>query len=167
MASSGFSISSIRSLPTRASQRLNGSALGLGIDWISRKTPSVFQHWIFCSPPAVANSRVRGDKLAPPLEGPSQVRIPFPHLLPVVGRIGGIRQGCDDVRDHKPPLALMNRATDFEFLKQRGAGVGIAFGLTHDDLCSRAPSSCCLRPNRTPTWIDSVSCGPVGNNEAL
>ena len=39
MASSGFSISSRRSLPTLASQLLNGSALGLGMDWIRRKMP--------------------------------------------------------------------------------------------------------------------------------
>jgi hypothetical protein len=34
MASSGFSISSIRPLPTRASQRFKGSTFGEGIDWI-------------------------------------------------------------------------------------------------------------------------------------
>src|SRR5713226_4795503 len=103
MASSGFSISSMRSFPTRASHRLKGSAFELGIDWIRRKTPSAFQHWILWSPPAVANSKARGGQIVPPLEHFAQIRIPFAHLLPVVGRIGGIRQGGDDVHDDKPP----------------------------------------------------------------
>jgi hypothetical protein len=41
MPSSGFSISSRRSLPIRASHRLNGSALGEGIDWMVLNTVSV------------------------------------------------------------------------------------------------------------------------------
>jgi len=59
-----------------------------------------------------------GDKLAPPLEGFAQIRIPFPHLLPVVEGINGICQGGDDVCDDKPPFVVVHRATDFAFLKK-------------------------------------------------
>jgi len=41
MVSSGSMASSMRSLPTIASQSLNGSALGEGMDWMMRKSCSV------------------------------------------------------------------------------------------------------------------------------
>ena len=41
MARAGSAISCIRSLPTRASQRLSGSTLGDGMDWMIRNIVSV------------------------------------------------------------------------------------------------------------------------------
>ncbi|RIK73447.1 hypothetical protein DCC62_17350 [candidate division KSB1 bacterium] len=87
--------------------------------------PSVFQHWNFLDPPAVANSRARGGQIVPPLKRFAQARIPFAHLFPVIGRIGGIRQGRDDVRNDKPPFALVERAMDFALLEHRHARFGI------------------------------------------
>lgn len=55
------------------SQRLKGSALGLGMDWIRRKT-CVFQHWSFCRPPAVSNASARGWSICPPLGCPGPKR---------------------------------------------------------------------------------------------
>jgi len=59
------------------------------------------------------------------LEGFAQVRIPFPHLLPVFGWIGGVRRGGDDVGDDKPPFLVMHRAADFALLKTCDAVFGI------------------------------------------
>lgn len=97
-----------------ASQRLKGSALALGMDWIKRKMPCVFQHWSFCRPPAVSNASARGH---PPLAVQAQVGIAPAHLLPIVRRIGGIRQGGNDVGDDKPPFVVMQGAADGLLLK--------------------------------------------------
>jgi hypothetical protein len=66
------------------------------------------------------------------LEDSAQIRIPFAHLLPVIGRIGGIRQSGDDVRDDKPPFVVVHRAADRALLKQRYAGLRVAVGFIHD-----------------------------------
>ena len=57
-----------------------------------------------------------GDKLTPPLEGFAQIRISFAHFLPIIGRIGGIRQGGDDVGDDKPPLIVVHRVSRTGFI---------------------------------------------------
>jgi hypothetical protein len=131
MASSGFSISSSRSLPTLANQRLKGSALGLGMDWIRRKIPCVFQHWSFCRPPAVSNASARGGQFAPPLAVQAQVRVTPADLFPIVRRISGIRQRGNDVGDNEPPFIVVQSAPDFTTLKQRHAGLWIVVGFTH------------------------------------
>jgi len=62
---------------TFASQRLNGSAFGEGMDWISRRTPWTFQHWSLCIPPPFQRDRDRGEShLSTPLTPPDKrVRI--------------------------------------------------------------------------------------------
>src|ERR1035441_9143617 len=91
MASSGFSISSSRSLPTRASQRLNGSALGLGIDWMRRKRPSMVQQRTDGRPAAVAPSSARGGAICPPpFETLGQGGVATAHIFEVAGGIGGV-----------------------------------------------------------------------------
>ena len=130
MASSGFSISSSRSLPTLANQRLNGSALGLGIDWIKRKIPCVFQHWSFCRPPSQSPAQGRG-QFVPPLAIQAQIRVAPAHLFPIVRRVSGIRQRGNDVGDNEPPFIVVQSAPDFAALKQRHAGLWIVFRFAH------------------------------------
>src|SRR6266568_3442179 len=48
----------MRSCPTFASQRLKGSALGEGMDWMMRNRPSVLEQSIRCAPPTVSMERV-------------------------------------------------------------------------------------------------------------
>ena len=47
---------------------MNGLALGLGIDWIRRKIPSVCQHVSICGPAAVVNSSEKGGAIALPYQ---------------------------------------------------------------------------------------------------
>ncbi|MBV6504889.1 MAG: hypothetical protein ILNGONEN_00444 [Syntrophorhabdaceae bacterium] len=72
-----------------------------------------------------------GDKLSPPLKSLAQIRIPFAHLLPVIGRIWGIRQGSNDVRNDKPPFVVVKRAADFALLEHRHARFRIIIVFIH------------------------------------
>ena len=82
------------------------------------------------------------------MEGFAQIRVPFAHFLPIIGRIGGIRQDGDDVRDDKPPFVVMQRAADFAPLKQGNAGLGIAVGFIHGKSSVFMVGACC------PHWED-------------
>lgn len=50
------------------------------------------------------------------------------NLVQVVSRIHGIRQRSQHINDQKPPLVVMDDATDFLPLKQRVAIFGIKVG---------------------------------------
>jgi hypothetical protein len=59
-----------------------------------------------------------GDKLSPPFEGFRQERISAAKLLQIVGRVGRIGEGGDDVHDDEPPLVIMEDAADLAFFKE-------------------------------------------------
>ena len=63
-------------------------------------------------------------QFAPPLAVEAQIGVAPAHLLPIVGRVGGIRQGGHNVGDDKPPFVVMQGAADGLLLKNGSWGDG-------------------------------------------
>ncbi len=105
--------------PFFASQRLNGSALGEGMDWISRRTPWTFRHWSLCTPPSVSKGSARGGTNCPPFEDFCQRGIAATQLLQVIGRSGRVRQRADNVGENKPLLLIVKDPAHRPFFEKR------------------------------------------------
>src|SRR4051812_13717695 len=88
------------------------------MDWISRRMPGTFQHCRRWMPPAVSKGRERGGTNCPPFECFRQRRVAAAQLLQIVGRIGGVGEGRDDVHQNEPPLVAMKEAPDPSLLKE-------------------------------------------------
>ena len=66
-----------------------------------------------------------GGNLPPPLENIGQGRIAAAHILEIARRIDRIREDGHNVRNHKPPFIVVNRAADFLALEQGDASFWI------------------------------------------
>ncbi len=108
--------------PLFGASSLNGSALGLGIDWTRRKIPSVCQHVSICGPPAVVNSSAKGGNLSPP-SAVLRERRRADAFFDILARVGRVGEGGHDVDYDEPPIVGVEGFADFLFLEECAAGL--------------------------------------------
>jgi len=71
----------------------------------------------FLPPTRRVKEQRKGGQFVPPLAVQAQIGVAPAHLLPVVRRVGSIRQRGNDVGDDEPPFVVVQGATDFAALK--------------------------------------------------
>ena len=87
--------------------------------WMSRRIPGTFQHWSFCTPPAVSKGSERGGtNWSPPFEGIRQRGIAAAQFLQIVGRVGRIGERGDDIDEDEPPLVVMEETADLPLFEK-------------------------------------------------